>query len=63
MVSNLSVNNLARYQLEVSASKVSEKRKEMGQENMEKIVDRCWGLLSNGFVGGTHTSPVSGPPC
>ena len=30
---------------------------------MEKIVDRYWGLLSNGFVGGTHTSPVSGPPC
>lgn len=29
---------------------ISLKRKKKGQENMEKIDDRCWGLLSNGFV-------------
>ena len=46
------------------SSKISdEKRKKKGQEYMEKIDDRCWGLLSNGFVGGTHTSLVYGPPC
>ena len=50
--------------LHEQSSKISdEKRKKKGQEYMEKIDDRCWDLLSNGFVRGTHTSLVSGIPC